>query len=185
MRIPVSWEARDYDKFRDLVSNENRGDIVSEMERIHTLAIGEAKTRRDLCDPEMERLAVRATITEDETIREAYRHLFRERARALKLRKDWHDLQKSSYLGLPGFGNTPRPHRLQIPDSLEGQPDRRKWPSIIRARYQDLHRLDQAEEREQVHKLSTALTKIAIRGPKIRIDPNSIRWSNGLSPNTT
>ena len=37
----------------------------------------------------------------------------------------------------------------------------------IRARHQDLHRLDQAEEREQVHKLWSALTKMAIRGPRI------------------
>ena len=89
VRIPVSWEARDYDKFRELVSSENRGDIVSEMERTHTLAMGEAKTRRDLSDPEMERLAARAMDTEDVMIRDAYRHLFRERARAPKLRKEW------------------------------------------------------------------------------------------------
>ena len=111
MRIPVTGRLGTMTN-SDLVRSENRGDIVSEMERTHTLAIGKAKARRDLCNPEMERLAVKATITEDETVREAYRHLFRERARALKLGKEWHDLQRSSYLGRPGFGKNRRPRRL-------------------------------------------------------------------------
>ena len=46
-RIPINWEARGYDKFRDLVEVDRRVDIDAEIGRIHTLAFGEAGTRRE------------------------------------------------------------------------------------------------------------------------------------------
>ena len=139
VRIPVAWEARDYDKFRVLVEVARRVDIDSEMNRIHVLVLGEVRTKCELRDVELERIAEKAQGAQDGTVRNAYRHLFRERARALKLRKEWHDSgQLPTRKTWLFFGTAGRPGRLQIPDSLEGQPDRQKWNAIIRARYQDL-----------------------------------------------
>ena len=64
-RIPVTWEPRSWDRFRDLAQEAPCDSLDGETQRLNAIALGEALTADPHTNPELRELAVKSTKSQN------------------------------------------------------------------------------------------------------------------------
>ena len=176
-RLPLQWKPRDLGKFQSLVSQCHARSIPEEMERIRVLAAGEQKL--DLKDAG-DYLQILWRRNRDTVTRRAYHHLIREEQRKRKRQRESDELDRLLSGQSGGFGNLARrPARLNIPASLEGDSDRKRWGKHIGDFYRKLYESPGEEDAELTHRLWVIIRKLAAqerkKGPALRCHAEEVR----------
>ena len=126
--LPLQWKPRDVEKFQSLVVNCHARTVPEEMERMRVLAAGEQKARPTDTGDYLQTLWRGLRRHRNTVTRRAYHHLIRDEQRKQKRQRESDELDRLLSGQSGGFGTLARrPARLNIPTTLEGDSDQKRW----------------------------------------------------------
>ena len=180
--MPLQWKPRDLDKFQALIVKDHARTIPEEMERIRVLAAGEQQVRNNEAGDYLQILWRGLRRHRDTVTRRAYHHLIREEQRKRKRQRESDELDRLLSGQNGGFGTLARrPARLNLPTTLEGDIDRKKWGKHIGDFYRRLYEYESPgrEDDEMTHRLWVIIKKLAAqerrRGAPLRCHGEEVR----------
>ena len=170
---------RDLEKFQSLVTSSHARTVPEEMERIRVLAAGEQRAKPTDHGDYLQTLWRGLRRHRDTVTRRAYHHLIRDEQRKRKRQRESDQLDRLLSGQSGGFGTLARrPARLNIPTTLEGDRDRKRWGRHIGDFYRRLYESPGKDDAEKTHRLWVIIRKLAAQERKERA-PIAVSWGRG------